>query len=282
MSALPWLVPIVISMVVISGYAINHAYVLAVARRLKNVKVFVSPTHQDIWDRVKGAKYINTNRLQGDALQEAIDALAVYVEGIKPDWIVGVHPGGRFLSVLLTEKLGMRREQCLYIATNPARNDHFVFQPQIAAVSNRLEGTMLFVDDIVRTGLTLHHLKLFMKNLNLTGDMHLDAALFATLAVVVPDDDKDRLRFSPDWFFVKTNKEGLKLPWSGIGDRVAHAYLNCSRGLAYDTTLIEFYENITRDFESAADMARKFLSLNQILGLTTASYDEYDDDRIAM
>lgn len=278
MLLMPWIIPVLLSLIVIIGYVANYRYLFAVARKLKNGDVFSQVDAQKAATRLVWVKNLEGDRLEGETLRSALVALTEYAQEFKPNWIVGVHPGGRFLSTLLTERLNLSKRQCLYVGTNSKRNPTFVFEPDPAKVANRLQGKMLFVDDIVRTGNTLNSLKLYVQDLNFGGTFDLSTVEFACLALVVPEFAPGQLRFYPDWFCARTPNKLLHLPWTPFSRRVELAYSLRYRGLDHDTNLIEEYESLIRNFDSTLAVAKTYLNDAQDMVVKSLDEDQSSQD----
>ncbi len=207
--------------------------------------------------RVEAAQEWNAQTLEGVYLSRAFNELASYAKQFKPDWIIGVHPGGRILSVLLTERLGLPRQRCLYAGTYPARNPCIAFYPDPDQFATPVSGRVLLVDDIVRSGKTLNDLKTHLKGLNFEDDFQVTNVRFAALLLVATDIDKNQIRFLPDWFSLRTNQPGLMLPWSGFGERVATQYRLRQANAVHDEGMITAYEELTQSYDKALSFAKE-------------------------
>jgi hypoxanthine phosphoribosyltransferase len=250
---LPWLIPVLLSCVVVGGYAFSHAYVLAVARQLNNRKVFSESQilPDDIYP-----KRSDEVTLRGSRLQEATEAMVFYARNMKPDWVVGVNLGGRMLSVLVADAIGLEPTKCLFVSTDPDRDPNVVFQPSVDHL-NCISGKMLVVDDITRTGDTFRLFRKYLNDLNFTKNFDLSVVSFAVVAIVAYE---TFFRPCPDWARFRSTSRNLKFPWTELSSSIQLAYSYRHSKRDYDQSVIDEYDRLCSDFQYALDIASKFLS----------------------
>jgi hypoxanthine phosphoribosyltransferase len=258
MDFLVWLPTIVMALVIAFGCWVNQRKLFEIARAIQNQKAFsptgilVPPTY------IRPLPTTVSKRFEGPILFEAINQLKSYAESVKPDWILGVHPGGRLLSVLVADQMGFPKERCRFIRTTSHYSKKIVLEPETYR-PNDVQGTMLVVDDISRTGNTLSVVKSFLIAKNYTEGNQLTRVLFSVLLLVLSD-EKQEFRFRPDWVCYGTDNKWLELPWSDFSHGVSVAYRGKSSKREYDHDIIEEYDRIVADYDYALNLAKKFIT----------------------
>jgi hypoxanthine phosphoribosyltransferase len=256
MSALVWALPLVVSMVAIAGYVKNRDRLLEIVRVLQNQKRFSAERDLPPRHAFPLVSPDNLNEMKDSDLQRAVADIIAYAREYKPDWIAGVHPGGRLLSVIVGEQLGLSPDRCIYVSTYRSRTANIDFMPPI---NNVFAGKLLIIDDISRTGDTLRAIRSYLYARNL-GDSNyrLTSVRFAVLLVVETPDDSE-LRFRPDWVYGRTKNQNFKLPWSQLSADIREAYDNRQARYWYNRDAIREHRRICRDFEYALEKARRYL-----------------------
>ena len=268
-----WLIPILSFALVLFGVFRSRGFLVEVARRAHNQKVFFerdTPVRE-----LESAPMVSGDVLSGEGLEKALYEIATFAKSQRPDWILGVHVGGRFLSVAITHLLGLSPKQCLFVSTHRSRNSKFTIESEGEGALGEISGSMLVVDDISRTGATLRDLKNFLHARNYAGEFKLSKVIFAVL-VIASESGVLMGRFRPDWFYFKTLLRYFRLPWTDLSLAVQTAYDQRERGkeliargqrkLAadWDGFLIDDHERQARSFNYALDVARKHLPIDAV------------------
>jgi hypoxanthine phosphoribosyltransferase len=256
---LSWLPALFVVLIVAIGYFLNRDRLVQAARAATTKSAFSAELSLPSRDAFPLAPSAGQDKLEGHALQAALKELCSYAKRLKPDWIVGVHPGGRMLSVLLADAIEFPHDRCLFIRTSADRHSRVVFEPSPTFPNSRLEGTMLVVDDISRSGDTLETIKRFLIEKNYYGEISLERAKFAVLLVVAEPDDPPA-KFRPDWVYYRTDKRDFRLPWSELSVKIGSAYAHRRQKMAYDDTVIRQYERLVSDFSYALSIAQKYVN----------------------
>lgn len=192
--------------------------------------------------------------LHGLELREACDALVEYARGFKPDWILGVHPGGRLLSVYVGHLLGIPADRCLFVSTCREYQD----EPEVRGFLERVEGKLLVIDDISRSGATLHVVKDLLEDLNRSGKFDLGRVAFAALTVVtMPFGGRDIFR--PDWTRFGTTDPNFHLPWTGLSREIRTELVKRKAGQRFDAQIIDIYEDLISNQDTAYGLVMGFL-----------------------
>jgi hypoxanthine phosphoribosyltransferase len=258
---------VLISTSIIVGFYLARDRVFEYAKLSRNKKVFSSEGKLAPRGRFSVSSGENLKILPNSVLKECILDLAEYTKVFSPDWIMGVHTGGRLLSVLLAEEVGHPRGACGYIGTKSTRSKRITIETHNRNSNRPLEGKVLIVDDISRTGNTLDCVKSHLEHINFSTFFDeeqgksvaiLDSVKFAVLVVVDDSDERD-LKFRPDWVRYKTAEDFFKLPWSELSAKIESAYKSRSSGYEYDSDAIETHENIIKDYDFALNCARKYV-----------------------
>ena len=249
MAAVPALLIIVI---VFAGYFWNRDQLFAVAVSLKNKKLFTEQSSLPTRHDRRLLSLSGDDRLDGGQLKKSVDDLVGYAKKIKPTWIVGVHPGGRLLSTFVGDQIGLPSYRCLYIRTN--RHREVVFVPPINAP---LEGTVLIIDDISRTGKTFNSIKYELIEKNYSEKFRLTKVYVAVIAVEFKQEAEDTFR--PDFAVYRTEVEHLKFPWSEFSARIGVAITRKNDGLTFDESVMSEYVRLIEDYEFARELGKQYL-----------------------
>lgn len=268
LAVLVWGTPITIIVLMVTGFVANREFLTEVARRGFNAHVFDRPP------RAAETSSLHPLKAGRDNLVDAIAELARFAKNQKPDWVMGVHVGGRLLSVALCDVLGIPPERCLFVSTHLSRNRLFAIEGEGGGEPNSISGSMLIVDDISRSGTTLRDLKNFLHRQNYDGELQLSKVSFAVL-VVADKEDAER-KFYPDWAYYHTLEKYFRLPWTDTSIEVATAYDRrernselFARGMVHLQTdineaKIEEHERQARNFAHALKVAGSYLRIDEI------------------
>jgi len=237
----------------------NRDYLFEIARSLQNQKAFAPENALSPRDAIRPTPDSNREQLDGAALHEVLEELSAYVRLIKPDWIAGVHPGGRLLSVYVADQIDFPKNRCLFVRTSPDRTDSIEFEPKSDIPNEPLQGKIVIIDDISRTGDTLSSLKWFLMRKNYIEGYQLTEVYFAVL-LVVSEEGASRSRFRPDWVYFRTDKKFFRLPWSELSIETAAAYAHRRQGLSYSQAVIDRHEKIVSDPDYALHLAKSYIS----------------------
>lgn len=186
------------------------------------------------------------NTLPAPLFSKGVMDLAAFVRAEKPDWLIGVHTGGRLLTSFVASEVGFETERCVFAHTEATRATSFRITR-----ANQLTGKLLFVDDITRTGSTLRALNRYVMQRVILGEYDINDAKYAVMVVVEyggPSAESE-LVFDPHWARFSSRHRFLKLPWSTLSERVKHEYENKFRGLSFDAKYLDLHERIVADFK---------------------------------
>jgi adenine/guanine phosphoribosyltransferase-like PRPP-binding protein len=254
--------PLLLMGTLIVGYFRFRDDIFEVARALQNKKAFTPFSALPPREVIPMIKSSTGEEFEKNYLPDAMSKLVKYANTIQPDWFVGVHPGGRILSVLLAESMGFPRDRCLYVRTSRRQTNKILFTPQRYELKRPREGTMLIFDDISRTGRTLHLLKRYLiaKNYgapcspNDVDCFRLSKVDFATLLVVLEEGEAD-VHFRPDFTVYRTADKLFRLPWSRFSADVDKAFALRQKGMLADDRIIAQYERMSCDYDYALEFA---------------------------
>src|ERR1700674_4116947 len=113
------LVPaLLLSSIIFAGFFLYRDEIVSVARSLQNKNAFTPFSALPPREAVPIIKSGTGDEFAEMYLGEAMSKLVTYVKAIEPDWLVGVHPGGRLVSVLLAEQVNFPPNRCLYVRTS--------------------------------------------------------------------------------------------------------------------------------------------------------------------
>ena len=252
MNAFFWLAPLVLVGVVGAGYYAHRHDLIELGRTLHNQKILFT-SNQLLAPRAELPPVADIVSLSTSALNDAVARLIEYATEVNPDWIVGVHPGGRLLSVYMADKINLDASRCLFVRTDPDRTDRLVFE---LPPNEKMSGTLLVIDDISRTGDTLEALKLFFVERNFTDVCALQRIYFAVLLVVSIADYEESFR--PDWVRFRTDNRWFKLPWTDLAVKVKTTFAAKRMGLHFDPNVIEQHERMTIDHNYTLGLAKKY------------------------
>lgn len=258
-----YFLPVLISVVAVVGLWIDRESLAELARRTTAKKAFTP--EKSLRSRlsiptVPATKPGNESpkEFSPDTLREALDGMTNYVAQLKPDWIVGLHPGGRFLSVYVASQLDIHPRQCLYLRDAPSGS--FEFERQTSwGRSNQppFEGKMLILDDISRSGRTLSAVKRFMMMKNYTEGFNLHMIQVAVLLVIAKA-ESDAFKFRPDWAAFRTDQDFFRLPWSRLTMQMDFAFETRNRDMFVGPEIEEYFR-IVRDFDYALKESRRII-----------------------
>src|SRR6476660_7700703 len=108
-----WVLPTLVAVATI-GYFLNRTYLTNLAQRLANDAAF-SDQEGDPLGTGLLAPFVEGDCLEGDKFADGVAALLQYAKQVNPDWILGVHPGGRLLSVRICEFLNLDPTRCFFV-----------------------------------------------------------------------------------------------------------------------------------------------------------------------
>ncbi|MEP1520770.1 phosphoribosyltransferase [Ascidiaceihabitans sp.] len=197
-----------------------------------------------------------------DFSREAIDRLHKYAAKTSPSFILGVHTGGRLLSVLICERLGYAPDRCFFVSTDmsPDREPYILAGSADAKLGSRV----LVVDDVARTGSTLEMIRRKFVRDTMSGVSKVRAMSFATLIVAAKKDRKPPTGyFVPDWWGFFTEDQDQSLPWSTLSESVRAAFLSKHKGhVDYDQEMIETHHLLITNYYFALFCANMALANN--------------------
>jgi hypoxanthine phosphoribosyltransferase len=254
MDFLVWLSPFLFVAVIGLGCWLNQEELFEIARSIQRQKAFSPIQKLTPRKQIRPLPFAAGDRLCGSLLTESIAQLKSYTELVKPDWILGVHPGGRLLSVLIADQLKFPSNRCRFIRTTSHHSKKIILEPE-GYKPNEPQGKLLVIDDISRSGDTLGVVKSFLFARNYTDGYSLTRILFSVL-VVVWNEDESLFEFRPDWVCYRTDKQWLRLPWSGFSAEVAEAYRLKAANREYDHDVIKKYDRIILDYDYALAFAK--------------------------
>lgn len=198
-------------------------------------------------------KNINPVDLPSDETwRQSISELITYVKHENPDWIIGVHPGGRILSTFVADQLNFPTHHVKFAHTEPES----YLSISIRDV-NEISGKVLVVDDITRTGTTLRAVRSKIVE-SVRPNFVNNSLRVAVLAIVNAFEDKDAVisPFSPHWFWMATDYKYLELPWSKLSDKIKSSYNNNQKGVDHPEYFIKLHEKMATDFEFSLSIAK--------------------------
>lgn len=265
-----WAAPAILVVLIAVAVVTNRSFLAEAARRRYNAIVFR--------DRPSYAALRATLHAMGDNtsvsdMTEPVAELALFCRNLQPDYVMGVHVGGRLLSTTVCDVIGLDRKKCLFVSTHRSRNELFTIEAEGGGPPDKIEGSLLIIDDISRTGNTLRDLKNFLHRQNYDASVRLSQVTFAVL--VVADKGAKRV-FVPDWAYFHTDEKYFKLPWTDHSLEVATAYDRRATNLTlidrgksdlvvdYNEYLIEEHEAHARHFAEALNKAAGFLRMDEI------------------
>lgn len=258
--------PILVLCVVVFGYSLHRNRLFEISRGLHSQKAFAPESalpSRASFDPVPVGNnaLIGAPRLEGPAFSQALSKLISYARLVDPDWVLGVHPGGRLLSVVVAEQLGMPPNRCRFVRTVSHASKEIVLDANNKIPNVPLQGKLLVVDDITRTGDTLNLVKTFFFEKNYGQLFQFSDIRFAVLLAVVQEDE---LAFRPDFVSYGTNIRNFKLPWSEFSERIgtAHAEARQKSGDASEAIkqVLEDYKRIISDDEYALALAKRYIA----------------------
>lgn len=181
----------------------------------------------------------------------AIHDLTEYARDFNPSWIVGVHPGGRLLSVYIADKLSIPLDRCLFAHTEPDSVSEVFIRG--LKQDQELTGSVLVIDDIARTGKTLRSVQAHFRYYTDLGTYKLDRLWFAVLLLV---DREKEMVFVPDWYKFATKVPFIKFPWSPLSEKIRHELAQKARGFDVDERYLALHERMAKDPKISLEVAR--------------------------
>lgn len=249
------------------GFGLSWRSVWNAAKLVENRRVFIEAKARVRAQALQRSTPTEGSAIAIDALTDPLLQLTRYAQAYNPNWIVGVHVGGRILSAALTSLLSLKPENCLFVSTHFTRNRLFVLESHEGKTPNQISGRVLVVDDIVRTGNTLRNLRTWLMDHNhAQGPWEISDIAFATL-IVATDGFNSPPSFRPDWMFHRTRALDFALPWTELSRRISEAFDNRDRGRQFDQSEIDQHEMMARDFSLAIALAKKYLPLEEVVEL---------------
>jgi hypoxanthine phosphoribosyltransferase len=177
-----------------------------------------------------------------------LDDLKAFVSTYDPGLIVGIHPGGRLLSVYVADKISFPRDRCIFAHTEPIRTNEI----RLRGWEDRASaGKILVIDDITRTGITLRSVNSHLIVAEQTGRLRFEALHYAVMLAV---QQKNRV-FEPHWCRFLTRNVSISFPWSPVTEQIKNALNHKVKGLKYQRDFLEVHELIATNFESALRLA---------------------------
>jgi len=221
-------------------------------------------------DKSELAKWANLNIYAPDEIQaltpqraeKYIAELASVAKSMSFDFIVGVHTGGRFISVLVADLINFPRHRLAFAHTERVRKPEIEFSGD----TNRLFGKVLVIDDICRTGATLESMRSYflLKIMDKTYDI--ESLDFACL-VSVRSQVKDKIPFHLNWVAAYTENRNLPFPWAELSAETRCAYSYRQSELDYDEHKIDQHERLTCDYDLALKEAKLHVDIRRIRAL---------------
>jgi adenine/guanine phosphoribosyltransferase-like PRPP-binding protein len=206
-------------------------------------------------DAARQIAIIHGDRLSGNAFHGAIDKLVQFARLQNPDWIVGLHPGGRLISTYVAEQLGVAPDRCLFLRTDLNRmraevdmtlNLRFEAEPV-----GRMEGKVLVVDDVSRTGRTIKEVGAFLAERTNSGLASIRGVCFAVLVRA-----EVSIQQTSVWAAYTTRERNINLPWSPLSNRIDQAYAEIQARYGEH---LEQHRRLVFDFEYARTLFHKYL-----------------------
>jgi hypoxanthine phosphoribosyltransferase len=191
--------------------------------------------------------------VNNESMLRIIDGLVGYSKRIKPQWIVGVHTGGRILSAHVANILNFPENKCIFAHTISDRSSFIEFNTKY----NMIDGNILVIDDVRRSGRTLEiirgelYKRAYEEKLNI--ELHF-AVLFDIKSM------SKSYQFAPDWIGKIITDNDVLLPWSELSSRTRLAYYNRSLGSSYDREIIEQHERFADDMSIAKSVASDYMA----------------------
>ena len=251
-SALMWIPSVVLVVIAAIGVVAGRKRIVALVHGLETRRVFAPPRREVAG--LAGPISSDVQGLKGTALAEALDELGAYARMMRPDWILGVHPGGRLVSAYVADLIGLDARHCLYVSTSRGQTEGI----EILQRPNIIGGRVLIVDDAARSGQTLRAVRSYLEAANATDDFKLETVEFAVLALVVTEGDPG-VRFAPHWARYTTTDYYFRFPWSQLTAKINHEYRLMVMGSPHDKKTIAEYQKIVTDFDYALKTMQGFV-----------------------
>lgn len=147
--------------------------------------------------------FINeNNRIPPSISSAALKELLLFTEKKHPDYIIGINKGGVMVGAIASLRLNLPNSHLVRC---------YVDNGVIECHPEELNGSVLVIDDISRTGNTLVRIKNYL----LQNSTNIDKIITATLFMYM-ENDKPIYR-DIDYFSYKINRQSVMLPWNNIG-----------------------------------------------------------------
>jgi hypothetical protein len=253
---------IAVFLITTAGYIIYRQYFIEIISNYHNTKLFTS--NKMLWKRKQSGPIYKEHRvaLSAKDVREGISEIKSYINDLSPDWIIGLHLGGRLLSVYISDKISYPIENCLFMCRSPEGDTLEILHPSDKPIPNPpYEGKLLIIDDISRSGITFSTIRGYFMKINYKSEYHLRHVYFATLLEMFePHPARNRSR--PDWSWGLTTDIEARFPWSLESAKFARA-LNLRRsGFKIDKqmeSLLDEFRRIGTDYQYALKMAKKYI-----------------------
>ncbi len=259
--------PLLVAVALGGWIYLNRAELFEIGRLLKSKTAFTPESALRTRESVEELPGTNKTSLEDQTLKQAISDLTAFAKRINPNWILGVHPGGRLLSVLIAEEIGVPGNRCLFVRTTSRVGKRITLEPELIPNEPR-EGTLLVIDDISRTGDTLNLVKAFLFELNYTEWHRFGDIKFAVL-LVVAEPGSSSFVFRPDFVAYRTDQRGFKTPWSELSDKITTALAENRQKSGWESQetkeVIADYDRLISDHQYALSLARRYVGAKMII-----------------
>ncbi len=239
-----------------------HAFKLEIQGLINHSKLILKEISDEKLDSlIDNSKNIDLE-ISSEECIGALNSLINFLEKEKPDYIVGIHPGGQIISAYIAAKMVYGNERWGFANTEPARLPKMSISfPPPSENKNYISGRkVVFIDDISRSGRTLSLVEKCFRLMLLKNLIKFREAKFTVLIEAVKKGEKGIDRFkTPDWFYYRTTYKELKLPWSFLSDQIKLAYEERQNQGDFDQNFIDFHEKLTSDFNFAIHVANQII-----------------------
>lgn len=185
---------------------------------------------------------------------EKLDELVEQVKFLSPDHIIGVHTGGRLLSVLISERVGVEDKNCHYVHSNHGTKLGITLHTQ----SNTISGNVVVVDDISRSGGTLDMIYRNLVRGTFAKEYFIEKIDFFVMLLCSQATSKRAFRggfFLPDWYGFFTQRDDAALPWSRLTSEISSAISLRNQGKSGDVYFLKLYDQLISDANFARAIA---------------------------
>lgn len=203
---------------------------------------------------------IATRDLPIGAYGAAFERFVQYVEILKPDYILGIHTGGRLLSVLVGDRLGFDPDKIGFLHTRIERDTRIQFAEAETGATGKSSipsGTVLLIDDIVRGGGTLNEATAFLREQTISGKLAITDLRTASLCV------QSESNVRPDWWGIEVKSSMFQTPFTRLSNAILNAYRKHRRGEPLSRAEKDFiarHESIVLDYERSLAIAKSITS----------------------